>query len=219
MAHGHQDGLYKFLTEFLPKILDRPVARLVFWVCGGDRDHYPFTAPHRLKPFHEICSIVRPRETCPCRCHHEDCHAWNADQNNGGNGKCPVGAKAETKVLSAGYYLTSAGAFPSALNIDPAQPDPFGAPGGMLIELTITRDGQNAKISPKEVNGQTVLGTPVRDTAKPSPSGLSFDPKATIREAKVPPHEGKDPTYAGPRADVSGCTNKDGCIRGRSAVP
>jgi hypothetical protein len=34
VAHGSQVSLYRELASFLPRFLDRPVKKLVFWVCG-----------------------------------------------------------------------------------------------------------------------------------------------------------------------------------------
>jgi hypothetical protein len=223
IAHGSQVGLYRSLVKLLSQIIDRPVSKLVFWVCGGNRGSYPFTDSGRHQSFLEICNIIKPRKECPCGCHHEDCHAWNADQDNGGNGKCPVGKDTTVTVLSAGYYAASGTHYPSTLGLDPNnQIQPFIAPDNSLIETTITEDPAGGPIvdtSSKAVTGQRVFGTTIReDNTLKDPVGIGFDPSVKIgKGTAVPPSGYKEAKYLGPTADEHGCTNKDGCLCGRTA--
>lgn len=224
VAHGNQTGLYDALAhKLLNKILDRPTRKLVFWVCGGDREHYPFTTSARLDPFLDICKLVRPRAKCPCGCHEEDCHAY--DYREKPFGHCH-GKGLSTKVLSAGYHTASDGKkYPSNLSVDPAQKDFFGAPDGSLIETAVTSgDGKCEMQSDETHSGQDVLGNPVRGTPAPpppnSPIARNFDPNAYFgkkghRERKVDKKDEEFAGYTGPKNDPSQCPHYDGCLPGR----
>jgi len=216
IAHGGQVGLYSSLADELPMLIDRPVLKLVFWVCGGSRENYPFTDSGRHKDFLRICQLVRPPEYCPCGCHHEDCYLRDADGKPAG--KCPS-KSGTTTVLSAGYYTAKGKTVPSKLGLKPSDPNPFGAPDGTLIQTTVTRGaGASIDTNSTAVTGQSVLGTPVRtdDSLKdPDPGGYGFDPAKKIGPDKVTakPKAGPAP-YQGPRAGTA-CPHKDGCIPGR----
>jgi hypothetical protein len=53
-AHGGQRGLYRGLADLLPRFLDRPVKKLVFWVCGGNRESFPFSDDNKRADFESI---------------------------------------------------------------------------------------------------------------------------------------------------------------------
>ncbi|MDH3442500.1 MAG: hypothetical protein OEN50_01125 [Deltaproteobacteria bacterium] len=226
-AHGSQRGLYRGLAELMPRFLDRPVKKLVFWVCGSDRESFPFTDDNKRADFESICYLVRPPPSCPCGCDHKKCTAQTA---NGARTRCPD-RTTRTEVLSAGYYRSEGQNWPSALGLDPAHHQPFNAPDARMIRTTVTALGENGKavrLNPVAVEDADVFGSPVRsyEGLKKRPSkapimkGFNLN---VIKEAEVPngtPKEikkledkfGKLADYRGPRRDPARCPAADGCL-------
>jgi hypothetical protein len=218
-AHGGQVSLYNKLAKFLPRFLDRPVKKLVLWICGGGWESFVFTDDDRRKHFEKICHLVRPPLFCPCGCFHARCDARSAD---GRTTKCPD-PDTPTVVLSAGYYRSDGMTVPSKLGLDPARPDqPFTAPDARLIATTVTWDGVNeARIEPRATQNGSVLGIRVRSDdrlkeQKP-PKYAGFDPGITIVDKKITnPETALTPdysSYSGPRVNSEFCPARDGCLR------
>jgi hypothetical protein len=217
MAHGEKVS-YWDLERFAGLFFDRPILRLVLWLCAGNRDRFPFTG-HK-KTFGELCYVLRPFHSCPCGCAHEDCRSFSAD---GGSEKCPVGKNAKTTFVSAGYYTAGGKQYPSLLELDPSDAkSPFVAPEERLIETTVTHSAggeDSVDLSPSATTGGEVFGgLKVKSpTNAPGPaSGFAIDPKLVLQghNAKRPHGYIGRVEYEGPQTNDIDCPGADGCLQG-----
>lgn len=102
MFHGHQDGVYEGLIEYLPYVLNgRPARRAVIWSCQSGERFFPKQADADPPGVYErLLGILRPRN-CPCGCDPAHCRAIDAD---GRPSTCPSERESVT-VLTAGFYV------------------------------------------------------------------------------------------------------------------
>jgi hypothetical protein len=219
MAHGHIVDLHDVI-HLADLYFDRPIVRLALWICAGNRDKWAFSG--HSETFAKLCYRMRPFHDCPCECRHEDCRSLSADNLEE---KCPVGKRATTTIVSAGYYKHGATYVPSALTLSypPGITGPFVAPDGVLIETSITNSStQDGAVSydPQPVSNGTVFAGMGVATG-PDPGGVGgtplTNPSSYLKPVvlrKAPTGSGTRPEYKGPKSSDMSCPGRDGCMRG-----
>jgi hypothetical protein len=215
-AHGEKVA-FSDLERLADMYFDRPIVRLILWLCAGNRDTFPFTG-HR-DTFGNLCYAVRPFDECPCGCDHSDCRSFSAD---GVAEKCPVGPYATTTIVSAGYYTSGKKSYSSKLSLDPNDAtSPFVAPDSGLIDTTVKSAAGGATVSwsPQAVTGGNVFaGRNVKAPANPPgpAAGYGIDPASVLKPGTGKPAPGSQgrPEYEGPRWNDIDCPGADGCLQG-----
>jgi hypothetical protein len=191
-AHGEKVAMSD-LTRLAGLYFDRPIVRLVLWLCASNRDAFPFSG-HR-QTFGQLCYAVRPFDECPCGCDHAKCHSISAD---GKKEKCPVGDGAATTIVSAGYYTADNKTYPSKLGIDPNDAKkPLVAPENRLIETTVTPGkGKSVDWTPAPVVGGSAF-----DRFKTKPPAAAPGPAAGYA---IDPSSFSSPAPANRRREANG---------------
>lgn len=119
VAHGDQQYLWHWLLNNLPKLLnDRPVRKMVLWVCGTAAEFFPdhpidvqgLDAKGHLESygkqpvFEQIAYLLRPKSChveTRCGCDAINCESYDADGHRGG--QCPDGKDKVTLICGAWY--------------------------------------------------------------------------------------------------------------------
>ncbi len=223
MFHGHQNGVYEGLIEYLPYVLNgKPARRVVIWSCrSGERFFPKQAATDPVGPYERLLGVFRPKN-CPCGCDPTRCRALDA---NGADSRCPTDRDPVT-VLTAGYYVNpndpnrtpvpvnlginfEAYENPEARTLDGT----LSSPDGRLRQITVHPDGSiTAEMTSVGADGYGIptfggirVGTDRNYPSVPRrPRPNAPDLMRASQVDAVP-----DPPYSGsPRT----CAVRDGCF-------